>query len=127
MKEEKIKDNLIVKLTFKFALKIIKYCEELEKIKKYQIANQLLKSGTSIGANVWEAQNAESPKDFLHKFKIAGKEVDETQFWILLCKFSQNYPPTEELIKDRRIINRIINKIISTSKKDAEKDDQQIS
>ena len=119
MKEERIKNNLIVRLTFIFALKIIKYCEELERIKKYTIANQLLKCGTSIGANVWEAQNAESTKDFIHKFKIAGKEVDETQYWILLCKYSENYPSTDELIKEHSVINRIINKIISTSKKDS--------
>jgi hypothetical protein len=64
------KDNLIVSLTFKFALDIIRYCEILEIERKYVVARQLLKSGTSIGANIREAQNSESKQDFIHKFKI---------------------------------------------------------
>ncbi len=79
------KDNLIVDLTFKFSLAIIQYCEELEVNKKFVIARQLLKSGTSIGANVGEAQNAESKSDFIHKFKVAAKEADETEYWLQLC------------------------------------------
>ena len=71
------KDNLIVQLTLEFSLKIIEYSEELEELKKYVIARQLLKSGTSIGANVREAQNAESKANFVHKMKIAAKEADE--------------------------------------------------
>ena len=78
--------NLIVDLTFEFALKIIKYVELLERNRKYVIARQLLRSGTSIGANVREAQNAESKADFIHKFKIAAKESDETEYWLLLVK-----------------------------------------
>jgi len=69
----KYKDNLIVKLSFDFALEIITYTEVLEKNKKYVLSNQLLKSGTSIGANIKEAQNAESKNDFIHKLKIALK------------------------------------------------------
>jgi len=59
------KENLIVNLTFQFALQIIEFSEELESVRKYVISNQLLKSGTSIGANVREAQNAESKSDFI--------------------------------------------------------------
>jgi four helix bundle protein len=54
------KENIIVTLTFKFALDIIKYCESLQDSKKFVVANQLLKSGTSIDANIREAQNAEA-------------------------------------------------------------------
>lgn len=54
------KENLIVKLTFEFALDIIEFSEELEANKKFAIARQIIRSGTSIGANVREAQNAES-------------------------------------------------------------------
>jgi four helix bundle protein len=60
------KENIIVTKTFQFAIKIIAFCEELENNKKFVIARQLLKSGTSIGANVREAQNAESKNDFIH-------------------------------------------------------------
>ena len=111
-----VKDNVIIKLTFQFALDIIKYCERLQEKKKFVIANQLLKSGTSIGANIREAQNAESKADFIHKFKISAKEIEETIYWLELCKFSENYPSVEELIEQVNSISRIVNKIIITSK-----------
>ena len=111
-------DNPIVKKTFDFSLKAIEYCEELVARKKFVIANQFLKSATSIGANVWEAQNAESRPDFIHKFKIAAKEIDETKYWIQLCKHSKNYPDTAHLEKDLEENSKIINSIIATSKKD---------
>jgi four helix bundle protein len=110
------KENIIVKLTFQFALDVIKYCEILQANKKYVIANQLLKSGTSIGANIREAQNAESKADFIHKFKISAKEVEETIYWLELCNFSDNYPNVEDLISQVNNISRIVNKIIITSK-----------
>ena len=61
------KDNLIISLSQEFALNIIEYTELLEERKRFVIAKQLLKSGTSIGANIREAQNAESKADFIHK------------------------------------------------------------
>ncbi|MEQ3689923.1 MAG: four helix bundle protein [Flavobacterium sp.] len=110
------KENVIIKLTFQFALDIIKYCENLQESKKFVIANQLLKSGTSIGANIREAQNAESKADFIHKFKISAKEIEETIYWLELCKFSESYPNVEDLIIQINSISRIVNKIIITSK-----------
>ncbi len=110
------KENIIVKKTFQFALQIIKYCEYLHEHKKFVIANQLLKSGTSIGANVKEAQNAESDKDFIHKFKISAKEVEETHYWLLLCQESEFYLNCENLIEELKQIENIINKIIITLK-----------
>src|SRR5262245_15209344 len=98
MKTEQQQDNLIVKLTFDFALSIINYVEQIKNEKRFVIANQLLKSGTSIGANVREAQNAESKLDFIHKFKIAAKEADEAQYWLELCKHSKHYPATDTLL-----------------------------
>lgn len=84
MQKHLIETNPILKLSFEFSLMIIQYCEALEENKKYVIARQLLKSGTSIGANAIEAQNAESRADFIHKMKIAAKEAEETQYWLLL-------------------------------------------
>ena len=110
------KSNPIVELTLEFALEIIKYSEILEENKKYVIAKQLLKSGTSIGANVREAQNAESKADFIHKLKIAAKEADETEYWLILCKKTQNYPNPEKLEILLNSIIKILSKIISTSK-----------
>ena len=108
-------DNLIVDLSFSFALNIIRYARELEKDHKYVIAKQLLKSGTSIGANVREAQNAESKNDFIHKLKIAAKEASETEYWLLLCKES-GYSNCESLLKNCNSINKVLSKIIASSK-----------
>ena len=110
------KENLIVKLTFEFALDIIEFSEELESNRKYAIARQIIRSGTSIGANVREAQNAESRNDFIHKFKIAAKEADETEYFLLLCQFSKGYPFNKELIDKLNVINKILSKIIASSK-----------
>jgi four helix bundle protein len=110
------KDNVILKLTFQFALNIIEYCEVLQESKKYVIANQLLKSGTAIGANIREAQNAESKSDLIHKFKISAKEIEETVYWLALCEQSKNYPNVDHLNTQISAISRIVNKIIITSK-----------
>lgn len=109
-------DNLILDKSISFSLAIIEYCEKLQDIRKYVISNQLLRSATSIGANVREAQNAESKADFIHKFKIAAKEADETEYWLILCSESINYPDCDYLIKQLQELLRIINKIIATSK-----------
>ena len=110
------KDNLIVDLSVEFALDIIEYAELLEEKRKFVIANQILKSGTSIGANVREAQNAESKLDFIHKLKIAAKEADETDYWLELCIRSKKYPDCLELKEKVVVLLRILNKIIGTSK-----------
>ncbi|MEP6676077.1 MAG: four helix bundle protein [Ferruginibacter sp.] len=115
MKTEQPK-NLIAELSFEFALKIIKYAESLNENKKYIISNQLLKSGTSIGANVKEAQNAESRADFIHKIKIAAKEAGETEYWLQLCKVSENNPVTDELLSSNLSIIRILSRIIISAK-----------
>ena len=99
-----------------FALKIVAYTERLEELKKYVISNQLLKSGTSVGANVREAQNCESKADFIHKFKIAAKEAEETEYWLLLCQYSENYPFEIELLENIKEIQRIINSILNSAK-----------
>ena len=109
-------ENLIVKISLEFALDIIAYSERLEELKKYIIARQLLKSGTSIGANVMEAKNAESKADFIHKMKIAAKEAGETQYWLTLCELSPSYPKSENLSGKLISIINIISKIIVSSK-----------
>lgn len=111
------RENLIVDLTFKFALDIIIFTEQLELIKKYNLANQLFRSGTLIGANVNEAQNAESPKDFVNKMKVAAKETEETRYMLRLCKASKNYPDSEILLQKIELILKVLNKIIGTTKR----------
>ncbi|TAE94821.1 MAG: four helix bundle protein [Cytophagia bacterium] len=111
------KENIIVNRTLQFSLEIISFCEILESSRKFVVARQLLKSGTSIGANVREAQNAESKADFIHKMKIAAKEADETQYWLTLCQLSTNYPDCTLLLSEVQQVMNILNKIIGTSKR----------
>lgn len=110
------RENIIVDQTFQFALKIIQFAETLEEKRKYVMARQLFRSGASVGANVREAQNAESMNDFIHKMKIAAKEADETHYWLDLCKISHQYPDPGEMLTDIVSIEKILSKIISTSK-----------
>lgn len=107
--------NLIVDLTFKFSLGIIRFSEELQTLKKYNIANQLFRSGTSIGANVREAQGAESKMDFKHKCKVAYKEAEETEYWLDLCHHSETYPGNQLLNDEIKVIKKVLGKIIASS------------
>jgi len=110
------KDNLILNLSFEFALMVMDFCEVLRSEKRYAVEHQLIKSGTSIGANIREAQHAESKADFIHKLKIAMKEVAETQYWLELCKFSPVYPDSSALIEKAEVISKVLSKIIITMK-----------
>nr|WP_294795839.1 four helix bundle protein [uncultured Mucilaginibacter sp.] len=111
----KDKPNLIVDLTFDFSLKVIRFSEELESKRKFNMANQLFRCGTSIGANVREAQGAESKIDFRHKCKIAYKEAEETEYWLSLCKYSDSYPYEVSLHNDIQSIIKVLGKIISST------------
>ncbi len=108
--------NVIVEKSLVFSVEIVKYCELLDERRKYVISKQLLRSGTSIGANVFEAQHAESKADFVHKIKIAIKEANETLYWLLICERSENYPTNSSLKFLVEELIRIISKIIISSK-----------
>ncbi len=110
------KHNVIVNKSVDFSLTIIKYCEVLEQYKKFVIARQLLRSSTSIGANVFEAQNAESKADFIHKMKIAAKEASETLYWLILCEKSEDHRFSNKYSEDLNEIIKILSKIISSAK-----------
>jgi len=109
-------ENIILKKTIEFSLLVIEYVELLENQKKFIVARQLLRSATSIGANIHEAQNAESKLDFIHKFKIAAKEIEETKYWLVLCNQSKSYPDCNHLTERLHEIDKIVTKIIATSK-----------
>ncbi|MGI9551763.1 MAG: four helix bundle protein [Aurantibacter sp.] len=112
------RENLIVTKTFEYALRIIEFSESIRSLNRFEMASQIFRSGTSIGANIREAQNAESKADFIHKFKIAAKEADELEYWLKLCDDSVFYPsPDKLLLTELKSIILIIAKIISTSKK----------
>lgn len=108
---------MIVKLTFELALDVVSFFEKIREQRRYEMASQIFRSGTSIGANIREAQNAESKKDFIHKFKISAKEADELEYWLKICQASEHYPnPNDKLLKDLKSVILIISKIISSSK-----------
>jgi four helix bundle protein len=110
------KENIIVEKCIAFSLRIIRFTEVLEHNRKFVIAGQLMRSGTSIGANVIEAQNAESRNDFIHKMKLAAKEASESKYWLLLCERSEHYHFEKDLVLSLEEIIRLLSKIISTSK-----------
>lgn len=111
------KKNVILEKSFSFALQIIEFTEEMELQKKYVLSRQLLRSGTSIGANIRESQSCESRADFIHKLKIAEKEADETEYWLLLCKYSKTYPWDESLLPLLEEIQKLLTRIITSAKK----------
>ena len=77
-------NSVVQDKSFLFAQLIIRFCLNLKDQKHYELSGQLIRSGTSVGANVREAQRAESKKDFKHKLRIALKEADETKYWLEL-------------------------------------------
>lgn len=109
-------DNPIVKMTFQYSLEILEFTEVLRDQRRFAFADQILRSGCSIGANVKEAQGAESKADFIHKMKIALKEAEESEYWLELCDFAKGYPKPGELLAKIEGILKVLNKIISTSK-----------
>ena len=117
MQKELIEKNPLLKLSFGFSLLILEYCDLLDVQRKYAISKQVLRSGTSIGANSMEAQNAESKADFIHKIKIAAKEADETQYWLALCEYAQGYPDIKVISEKLTELQKIINAILGTAKR----------
>lgn len=114
--------NEIVEISFEFALMVIAFSELLEQNRKYVIARQLLKSGTSIGANVREAQSCESKLDFIHKLKVSHKEAEETEYWLLLSERAESYPsPPPEIRNLLSSIRKLLSRIISTTRSNLRK------
>ena len=109
-------DNLIVKLTFDFSVRVIRYVSAMNPAFRHTIGQQLLKSATSVGANVREAQIAESLSDFVHKFKIAAKEADESEYWLMLCCQIDEIGNCRELLEMCGSIIRVLSKIIASTK-----------
>ena len=109
-------DNLIQNKTFDFALIIIKFYQICKSQNEYILSKQILRSGTSIGANVEEAIAAQSKKDFISKLSIANKEARETRYWLKLFSSSNLVLVDLEIyLKEIESIINILNKIIKTS------------
>ncbi len=112
----KFSDNLIEQKTFDFALQIIDAYKQMLSQKEFILSKQLLRSGTSIGANVQEAQAAISKRDFTAKMSISSKEARETRYWLLLIKHSDLVNlETNGLLEEIDQIINILTSIIKTS------------
>ena len=111
-----MKDNIIAIKTFDFALTIVKLFVLLKKENEFIISKQILRSATSIGANVEEAIAAQSKKDFIHKMSIASKEARETKYWLRILDKSEltSISISDYLIEIDHILN-ILTKIVKTS------------
>ncbi len=111
--------NIILDKTYDFAVAIVKLSQKLVSEKKeYVLSKQILRSGTSIGANTEEAIGGISKKDFIHKLSIAYKEARETKYWLRILK-DTGYINQEEfkcLFDKVEEILRILYKIINSSK-----------
>ncbi len=102
-----------------FAIRVVGMARYLQKEKgEFVLSKQVLKSGTSIGANVRESKNAESKLDFIHKLEIALKESDETEYWLDIL-YETNYIPQsiyDSMLTDNKELTALLTSIIKTSK-----------
>jgi four helix bundle protein len=113
----RMREGPIIKKSLDFSVLIVNQCEYLNTKKKFIVSNQLMRSGTAIGANVFEAQHSENRLDFIHKMKVALKEASETFYWLSLCERTGDLPDKPEFIKDINEIIAILSRIVITSKK----------
>ena len=112
------KDNIIIKKSYAFALDIVLLYKQLIQQKEFVLSKQILRSATSVGANIHEAVASESKRDFIHKLSIALKEARETSYWLNLLTDS-NYISNEtfkSLNEKCEELIRILNSIILTTK-----------
>jgi len=119
--DPRMQNNLVVNLSMDLAFQILEYSSKLKQLRHFEIASQLLRSGTSVGANIWESQQAESAPDFVHKLKIAAKECNETDFWLCLCEKLPEVPVPPDLYEINNRVGMVLNKIIATSKERVKK------
>ncbi len=113
------KPNIIKEKTYKFALDIIKIYQQMIKQNEFILSKQLVRAGTSIGANVEEATAAQSRKDFISKMSISSKEARETNYWLRLLRDSQLCEGIDytELIEESEEIIKILTSIVKTTQK----------
>lgn len=114
-----MRDNVIKNKSFSFAVRIVKLYRFLVETKKeFVLSKQLLRSGTSVGAMIREAEHAETPNDFKHKMAIAQKEINETIYWLELLK-ETGYLTNEQynsINNDAIEIIKLLTTIIKTTK-----------
>ena len=112
-----MQENIFLNKSIKFSVGVKNYCHALYFQKETAIANQLIRCGMAIGANVSEAQQAESRSDFIHKMKIAAKEASESLYWLSVCEKTDIAGFQHELISEVNQIIAILSRIIISAKK----------
>jgi len=114
-----MKENILKQKSFDFALRIVRLYKYLRGKKEYIMSKQLIRSGTSIGAMMREAEFAESKSDFVHKMAIAQKEVNETLYWLELLNISGflTVQQFESINTDAVEIIKLITSSLKTAKK----------
>ena len=113
------KENVLKDKSYSFALRIVRLYKHLTaETKEYVLSKQVLRSGTSIGANITEAGQAQSKADFVHKLAIALKEAVETEYWLCLLRDGEfiSVSQTESLLNDCTELIRILTSSIKTAK-----------
>ena len=114
---------LIQERSFNFAVKILALSRKLRDLKEYDLASQVFRSGTSIGANISEAEAGQSKRDFAAKMSISSKEAREILYWIRLMKASGFYDfNLDEYEKDAQDLVNILTKIVKTTQENIEKE-----
>jgi four helix bundle protein len=119
-----MKDNLLSEKSHSFALRMIKlYKFLIQEHKEYVLSKQVLRSGTSIGANIKESVYAQSKIDFIHKLSIAQKETSETHYWLTLLRDSEYIKNNlaESLLRDCDELMRLLTASIKTAKGNTKK------
>lgn len=114
-----MRDNIVKTKSFDFAIRIVKLYQYLCTDKKeFILSKQLLRSGTSIGAMIREAEHTESKNDFIHKFSIAQKEANEALYWLELLKATDylNEKEFENINNNATSILKLITSILKTTK-----------
>ena len=112
-------EKVIQEKSFAFAVRVVNLCRYLQsEHKEFILTKQLMRSGTSVGANVSEAQQAQSKADFVHKINIALKEAYETNYWLRLLHATQflNKQEYESIIADCSEMERLLIAITKTAK-----------
>ena len=109
-------ESIVRQKSYDFALKTIRICTRLKENRHFEIAQQLLRSGTSIGANVEEALAGQSRKDFFAKMSIASKEARESKYWLRLLKDSgiSDTDEAQELLEKSEVLVKILTSIVKT-------------
>ncbi len=113
-------DNNLHNKSLLFAVRTVKFYNYLcNEKKEFVMSKQILRSGTSVGANIRESKNAQSPSDFVHKLNIALKEADETQYWLEVMSLSETITPDEynSMNNDLKEIIALLTSIIKTTKR----------